>query len=511
MADDTPARRRQTLEVFASVDPPEVWSERQERDRPSLAAMAARAVGHTYHRPELASGSIDWPALGLTPRFLRQESAACVAALEPNTFHGQGADELGRFLDATSARGETALLVSIVGQVEEQQVVRNVFSRNDAAVSLAHLRGSVAGRRLPAGTTTQLAADLAPTDRDLALRLRNRPSSAPWWALQLTGVELHGSDGVERREPGGRLQPLVTNELGETLAGVWIPDEYDWRWYCLPAGTDWNTILDWLATQAIPEYVPNALRRTRSAELVDDELLTRQEITARNDLTRFESDAITTRQRLTDARDAAQVAADGIRFGLLYGTGQVLVDAVNHALSDAGFVVIDLDEELGRGKSGDLLASLDRRHWLVEVKSVSGNAGEDLYEDLLRHISTWPALARPEPLEGGALIVNHEHRQSPLDRARTPYTRGEFVQSLRHPVIPTLALFAWWRDGDHDAVINAVTGGPQCHQAMPAVPAEQRVQPVTPVLDVERAMPAPSPSPPTRKRRRWFRGINSAE
>ena len=41
-----------------------------------------------------------------------------VAALQPSIFHNEGADELERFLAATSKRGETALLVSMVGRAD---------------------------------------------------------------------------------------------------------------------------------------------------------------------------------------------------------------------------------------------------------------------------------------------------------------------------------------------------------------------------------------------------------
>jgi hypothetical protein len=81
--------------------------------------------------------------------------------------------------------------------------------------------------------------------------------------------------------------------------------------------------------------------------------------------------------------------------------------------------------------SADLLASTGQRHMLVEVKSSSGNPSEGLVDDALRHFATWPAL-RPElPVEGVVLVLNHQTRLHPLDRAEEPYTRPEFVQSLK--------------------------------------------------------------------------------
>ncbi|MGH9199525.1 MAG: hypothetical protein ACRD1T_27820, partial [Acidimicrobiia bacterium] len=50
------------------------------------------------------------------------------------------------------------------------------------------------------------------------------------------------------------------------------------------------------------------------------------------------------------------------------------------------------------------------------------------------------------------------HRQSHLYRRTEPYTHTAFVASLPVPVVPTLALFVWWRDGNLAAIKAAVTG-----------------------------------------------------
>jgi hypothetical protein len=44
--------------------------------------------------------------------------------------------------------------------------------------------------------------------------------------------------------------------------------------------------------------------------------------------------------------------------------------------------------------------------------------------------------------------------------------RPEFVASLRHAVVPTLALFAWWRDANLEAIVDAITGPPRCHASV---------------------------------------------
>jgi hypothetical protein len=136
----------------------------------------------------------------------------------------------------------------------------------------------------------------------------------------------------------------------------------------------------------------------------------------------------------------------------------VLVDAVEGVLRSAGLDVVNLDELFNDTISADLLASTGQYRILVEVKSASGNPSESLVDDTLRHLATWPAL-RPElPVEGIVLVLNHQTRLNPLDRPNEPYTRPEFVQSLKIPVITTRRLFDWWRAGDAAEIVEAVFG-----------------------------------------------------
>jgi hypothetical protein len=396
--------------------------------------------------------------------------------LQPGVFHDAGSEEFKRFTTAAARRGETALVVSMIGEDIREDAPRNPLARYDDNILLPDVSGSIVGRRLPVGVNPHLATGVRGADRDLGLRLRNRPPDAPWWASELRPIHLQGISGTEVRSPSGVLEPILVNDLGEILAGVWVPEGTDWRWYVVPAGTDWRQIVEWLTEHAIPEFLPDALRRVRAADLVDDELLTSREIDARDAMTRFEAAAANERARLEGERETARADADPIRFGLLYGTSSGLNAPVMGVLRRAGFVVEDLDEHFGVGVSADLLASRDGRHWLVELKAAAGNPSEGLVEDLDRHLRTWFELGRNEQLSGGVLVVNHQHNRPPLDRQPAPYSRASFVSSLRHPIIPTLALFAWWRDGNDLNLVEAMTGPPR----VVAVDLRQRHYPSVP-------------------------------
>ncbi len=484
---------RLPLEVFVGVRPPEYWKELEASGRPPPgAALKARQVGRTWEPPDLATASIDWLDLGVHPRFVGSETASCVAALQPSVFHNDGADELDRFLAGARRRDEPALLVSTIGDVRPPKFGRSVMATDDDQVLLMGARGSIGGRRLPEGVVASVTGSASDADRDLGLRLLSRDDGLPWWALRLASHTWEGQFDAETVSPGGTIEPILVNALGEPIVGVWLPDdpELNLRWYVLPAGTDWDVIVRWLRSIAIPYYVPGALRRTRSGELVDHDLLTTAELAAKMDLERIEQDMLLARTEAERRQRVARGAADDTRFGLLYGSSDVLVDAVEESLTMAGLEVTNLDRLFGAGRSADLLASRGGRHWLVEIKSASGNTGERLLGDLERHERTWSELSRPETLNGGVLIVNHQYNLPPLDRSSSPYTRAEFLASLSHPVIPTTALFAWWRDRDDAAIINAIEGGAICHHADLTVRTGRTDQ------GPSSATAAPEPSPP---------------
>lgn len=63
----------------------------------------------------------------------------------------------------------------------------------------------------------------------------------------------------------------------------------------------------------------------------------------------------------------------------------------------------------------------------MEVKSVSGNASEKLVEAIRRHLQTWPRVRPAEPVGGGVLIVNHQHKLDPDERDGGGFAAGDRV------------------------------------------------------------------------------------
>src|SRR5574341_2116917 len=217
----------------------------------------------------LGSAGLRWQEHGVEPRWLGMETSDCAAALNPSIFHRHGADELQRFLAGARSRQEPALVIATIGDAGDA-FPRSVLSRYDASVHLPGLRCSINGRRLPAGSRPTLAAELSAADRDLGLRLLSRPSAAPWWALALSGhtVEPGAGGPSVTYEPEGELRAILVDALGDPVVGMWTPPAGDQRWYVIPDATDWNSVLDWLIHQALPAYVPDALRRARSPQFV---------------------------------------------------------------------------------------------------------------------------------------------------------------------------------------------------------------------------------------------------
>jgi hypothetical protein len=265
-----------------------------------------------------------------------------------------------------------------------------------------------------------------------------------------------GPPEVQRAE--GTLTPLLVSRAGETVAAVWTSPDGAVRHYILPFMTTWVPVLQWLAQQAIPEFVPTAARRMRSLLSEEPALQTPAEATARGELTRLEADYQARRAELEGELKEAQRQADEVRDPLLFGSGTPLVTAVARVLSDAGIAVQDIDELLGATSNADLLAEYRGRRVLVEVKSCAGPAGERLAEAPARHLGTWPELRAELPVDDAVLVLNHQSKTHPLDREAEPYRRPEFVASLTFPVVTTRQLFDWWRNGDHETVRTTVLG-----------------------------------------------------
>lgn len=410
------------------------------------------------------------------------ESSDCAVALSPGHFHNQGNEEMKRLLAGARQRGELALVVTVVGQVKEERP-RNVFGPGDASVHLGDLFTSVGGRRLPAGTRPEIAPGLSGADRDLAIRLLTRPADAPWWSLQLRGVHLARGDGSgseEHHAPEGELHPILVDALGDPVVAAWSSPAGDQRWYVVPDGTGWDKVLGWLVHRALPEYVPGALRRARSPFFVDPDLQTAGEQSARQSLDELEAQYAEEKQRLEQTLREAEEKAKPVRYGLLYGSGSELADAVAQVLTAAGMNAVDLDEELGGTKSADLLVSAEGASArLVEVKGASGPAQESFIGQLQRHLETWPQLRPDIPVSDGVLIVNHQHKLHPSERSADVYMRPEHLASLASlpvTVISAVQLFNWWRAGDWAAIRSAVLGpaGTGVPEAAPAELAQQQ-------------------------------------
>ena len=177
------------------------------------------------------------------------------------------------------------------------------------------------------------------------------------------------------------------------------------------------------------------MRRARSPHFVDAAWQTPAETRARQALADLEATYAVDHTRLEGELNAATAAAEPIRYGMLYGTGGELEDAVGTVLRAAGFTVVNLDDELGGTESADLLATYWSELRLVEVKSTSGNAPEKLVGSLERHLATWPSLRPDDPVGGGVLVVNHQHRRDPGERSAQVYERAAFVDSLTVEVL----------------------------------------------------------------------------
>lgn len=426
------------------------------------------------------------------------ESSDCAAAIDPSIFHNGGATELDRFLAGTKARDELGLIIVRIGDANDD-TMRSPLAAADASILLPESEGSISGVRLPARSRLSLAADLGRADKDLGLRLLNRPDGAPWWSLSVSGVTLESSFGPpEHRQASGRLEPILVDALGAPVVAVWLPDSDDQRWYVIPDATDVDTILGWLGSQALPELVPSALRRARSAQSVISTLQTPAEESARRALAELEAMYEQERQRLESDLREATIAAEPIRHGLLYGTGTELVTTVASVFSAAGLSVVDVDELLGDTPSADLLVSYGTERRLVEVKSAGGNASERLVADLVRHLATWPQIRPHEPVSGGALIVNHQHRLDPDERAPDVYTRPEFVAALTVPIVSSRQLFDWWRVSNWNAIREAVL-------AVPSRPSPQIS--ATPAQGAPEIARGPR-EPAARTLRRWWQHRN---
>ncbi|MGC4991929.1 hypothetical protein [Nocardia salmonicida] len=386
----------------------------------------------------------------------------CVAVLEPGRFSGTGRNEFSRLREGAKQRGEMALVISMLGRAGDDDAIRSATTAADDSLFLPGFRGSITARRLPTGACPRLADGLSAADHDLGNRLLGRPDGAQWWTLALADTALEPSLGLGAQKmspPPGSLEPILVDPMGKPVVAVWVPEQQNQRWYIVPDAIKWSSVVDWLVQQAIPYYIPDAARRFRTAGFVDPEWETPRERRAREAIADMEIRHLEERASLDTEREDARRVAEGVRDGLLFGSGGELVRAVDQALSDAGISTIDLDTGEKGTWSADLLASAGGPGRLVEVKSESGRAKETLVGDLLKHLGTWRAERPEEPVSGGTLIVNHQRKVAPEKREPKVYSRQEFVKSLTVEVIGSVELFRWWKNSDWPTIRRAVLGG----------------------------------------------------
>lgn len=322
-------------------------------------------------------------------------------------------------------------------------------------------RWSINARRLSVGARPRLADGLGPADQDLGKRLLGRPDGAQWWTLALANTALESGTGYGVQKvfpPPGALEPILVDPVGKPVVAAWIPAHQNQRWYIVPDAIKWASVIDWLVQQAIPYYIPDAPRRFRTAGFVDPAWETPREQRAREAIAAMEIRHLEERARLEAEREDARRAAEGVRDGLLWGSGGELVRAVEQVLSDAGISTIDLDASEKGTWSADLLASAAGPARLIEVKSEGGRAKEALVGDLVKHLGTWRTERPEEPVSGGTLIVNYQRKIAPVQREPHVYSRQEFVKSLTVKVVGSIDLFRWWKDSDWPAIREAVLG-----------------------------------------------------
>lgn len=447
--------------VHLGIVGPDGWGENGESELPRQSFAAAEVE----IRPEIADPSVPWGELRLEPRWLGLDSSDCPVAIQPGRFSGQGADERSRFLEGARFRKEVALVLAWIG-ANDHVGIHSIFSDVGESVDLGDDYTRVVGRRVPVASGPRIAPNLGASDHDLALRL-SQQSVPQWWALELHGSTLASPYETHEHPATGTLQPLLLSGVGEILAGMWISEDQTQRWYVLPDGVDWVSVLDWLGTKGLPALVPNALRRVRSPLFDDPAVQSQSERTLRDAIEALDVEHAARRSRLEAELAAAHTLAEPIRNGLLYEQGDPLVRAVESVLNQAGLATIDLDQEIGT-KNADLLVTLGQEHVLVEVKGFGGAAPETAVAALRRHLQTWPQLRPSTPVSGGVLVVSHEIKQSPSVRSAVAYRRPEFVESLQEKVVTALDLFEWWSHEDWQSIRAAFFQQP----ASPALPAD---------------------------------------
>ncbi|MEU6562669.1 hypothetical protein [Nocardia nova] len=381
---------------------------------------------------------IVWAEHGVEPRWRDEETADCVAVLKPVL---SDSPSFRRVVDGASHRGETLLVISTIGEHAE-------------SLYLPGFIGRITGSTLPGRARPALATGLNAADKDLGNRLLTTQADRQWWSLRLDQFAAESARGVEVLSPSiGGLEPILVDSLGAPVVAAWVQPRTDWRWYVVPEWADEKTLLDWLIQRALPTYAPSVTRRYRLAGAIEPEWQTPEEHAAGEALTAMSARHSAEQAQLEARLNTAQSEAGVVRGGLLHGTGDDLVDAVERVFADAGLSPVRLDDGPEGTWSADLLVTADGHQRLVEVKSARGNASESMVAALLKHLGTWATNRPDQPVDGGTLIVSHQLNTEPSERDRRIYSRRD---ELPVPTISSLDLFDWWREGNWEAIRHAV-------------------------------------------------------
>lgn len=452
------------LPFHIGLNTPSHWDEIESRQRE--AGEDAAPYLRDQRRPTLAAENQAWADRDIDVRWIGQDTVDCVVALQPGFYHGNGAEEYKRFVQGAKQRGELAISITTPTQPSGIMPGYSNILGGGSTIHLGGWNSSVSVSPLGQNSRVQLAEGVHGADRDLALRLVGE--KLQWSTLELNGSTTHSGSGgpVRVYAAEGNLDPIVVTPLGEPVVAAWVSPDSAERLYIVPHNVEWDVVTDWLLDQALPERNPAALRRHHMLKTVPAELQTNSERDADAALMAFDAEVSERRAALAQALETARGAANGMRNGLLYGRGHELEAAVTRALREAGIDVEQLDVYLGETASADLLCTLGVRSVLVEVKSVGGNASESLYAALVKHVDAWNANPSRQAIDGGILVVNHEHKKQPAERSQRPYTRKAFIDSQKHPIVTAVELFDAWRTGDW-ARVRALVFGDTIAEAQP--------------------------------------------
>src|SRR5260221_714854 len=144
----------------------------------------------------------------------------------------------------------------------------------------------------------------------------------PW--IGVRSASSHAGSGLTRLtvlplcSPASSRERARPSSIGSARAPRVVTN---WRWLSArwASQTPRPVLLRWLVEQALPEYVPGAMRRSRRHLATDYALMTRRERAAHAALADLEADYAARRADLTRELENAQQAASALRDGLLYG------------------------------------------------------------------------------------------------------------------------------------------------------------------------------------------------